>query len=165
MLIKGGGHAMAAGLTIEMTRLGELRAFFETVLREPVLAHDGHHLDIDAALSARGATADLIDAVEKAGPFGAGHPEPVFVFPHHRVAYADVVGNGHLRVTLSSADGATIKAMLFRAAGTVLGDAIEKARGQTLHVAGTLSVDTWQERRQPALRIVDAAVPDAARRG
>ena len=109
---------MAAGLTIQMSRLGELRAFFETVLREPVLAHDGHHLDIDAALSARGASVELIESIEKAGPFGAGHPEPVFVFPNHRVAYADLVGNGHLRVTLASADGAMIKAMLFRAVNT-----------------------------------------------
>lgn len=160
ILIKGGGHAMAAGLTIQMSRLGELRAFFETVLREPVLAHDGHHLDIDAALSARGASVELIESVDKAGPFGAGHPEPVFVFPNHRVAYADLVGNGHLRMTLASVDGAMIKAMLFRAAGTELGDAIQKARGQSLHVAGTLSVDTWQERRQPALRVLDAAVPE-----
>jgi single-stranded-DNA-specific exonuclease len=160
ILIKGGGHAMAAGLTIQMSRLGELRAFFETVLREPVLAHDGHHLDIDAALSARGASVELIESVEKAGPFGAGHPEPVFVFPNHRVAYADLVGNGHLRMTLASADGAMIKAMLFRAMGSELGDAIQKARGQLLHVAGTLSVDTWQERRQPALRVLDAAVPE-----
>jgi single-stranded-DNA-specific exonuclease len=160
ILMKGGGHAMAAGLTIQMSRLGELRAFFETVLREPVLAHDGHHLDIDAALSARGASVELIESVEKAGPFGAGHPEPVFVFPNHRVAYADLVGNGHLRMTLASADGAMIKAMLFRAMGSELGDAIQKARGQLLHVAGTLSVDTWQERRQPALRVLDAAVPE-----
>jgi single-stranded-DNA-specific exonuclease len=53
-----------------------------------------------------------------------------------------------------------IKAMLFRAMGSELGDAIQKARGQLLHVAGTLSVDTWQERRQPALRVLDAAVPE-----
>ncbi|MEJ0013012.1 MAG: single-stranded-DNA-specific exonuclease RecJ [Bauldia sp.] len=159
ILIKGGGHAMAAGLTIQMSRLGELRAFFETMLHGPVAAHDGHHLDIDAALSARGASVELIESIEKAGPFGAGHPEPVFVFPNHRVAYADLVGNGHLRMTLASADGAMIKAMLFRAVGTPLGDAIQKARGQLLHVAGTLSVDAWQERRQPSLRVLDAAEP------
>jgi single-stranded-DNA-specific exonuclease len=159
ILIKGGGHAMAAGLTIQMSRLGELRAFFEAHLREPVLAHDGRHLDIDAALSARGATVDLIEQVEKAGPFGAEHPEPVFVFPNHRISYADVIGNGHIRLTLASADGAMIKAMAFRAVGTVLGDAILKARGQSLHVAGTLSIDTWQERRQPSLRVLDAAEP------
>lgn len=159
ILIKGGGHAMAAGLTIEMPRLGELRAFLEARLRDPVLAFDGHHLDIDAALSARGATVDLIEQIEKAGPFGAGHPEPVFVFPNHRVTYADAVGNGHLRLTLTSGDGAGLKAMAFRAVGTPLGDALIRARGEQLHVAGTLSVDAWQDRRQPALRVLDAAPP------
>jgi single-stranded-DNA-specific exonuclease len=159
ILIKGGGHAMAAGLTIQMTRLGELRAFLEERLREPVHAHDGSHLDIDAALSARGATVELIELLEQAGPYGAGHPEPVFAFPNHRIAYADVVGNGHVRLTLASADGAMLKAIAFRAAGTALGDALIAARGRSLHVAGTLSIDSWQERRQPSLRVVDAAEP------
>jgi single-stranded-DNA-specific exonuclease len=161
ILIKGGGHAMAAGITVQMSRLGELRAYLEGVLRDPVLAHDGHHLDIDAAITARGASVDLIDMVDRAGPYGAGHPEPVFAFPGHRVSYADVVGNGHVRLTLASADGASIKAMAFRAAGTVLGEALLKARGELLHVAGTLSIDTWQERRQPSLRVLDAAEPPA----
>jgi single-stranded-DNA-specific exonuclease len=159
LLVKGGGHAMAAGLTIEMSRLGALRAYLEGALREPVLAHDGHHLDIDAAITARGATVDLIEMVERAGPFGAGHPEPVFVLPSHRLAYADAVGTGHLRLTLASPDGAMIRAMAFRAANTALGQALENARGQTLHVAGTLSIDTWQEQRRVTLRVLDAAEP------
>jgi single-stranded-DNA-specific exonuclease len=159
ILIKGGGHAMAAGLTIEKTRLGELRGFLDARLREPVEAYDGDHLDIDAALSARGATIELIELLEKAGPYGAGHPEPTFVFPSHRIAYADVVGNGHVRATLASADGAMLKAMAFRAVGTPLGDALVAARGQMLHVAGTLSIDAWQERRQPSMRVLDAAQP------
>ena len=159
ILIKGGGHAMAAGLTVQMTRLGELRAFLEAHLRQPVLAHDGHHIDIDAALSARGATVELIELLDQAGPYGAGHPEPVFVLPNHRIAYADVVGNGHVRLTLASADGAMLKGIAFRAVGTTLGDALLAARGRLLHVAGTLSVDSWQERRQPSLRVIDAAEP------
>jgi single-stranded-DNA-specific exonuclease len=159
LLVKGGGHAMAAGLTIEMSRLGELRAYLEGVLRQPVLAHDGHQLEIDAALSARGATVDLIEMVDRAGPFGAGHPEPVFVFPSHRLAYADVVGSGHLRLTLASPDGAMVRAMAFRAVNTPLGAALEKARGQMLHVAGTLSIDAWQEQRRVTLRVLDAAEP------
>ena len=129
------------------------------MLRTPVLALDGHHIDIDAAITARGATIDLIELLEKAGPYGAGHPEPVFALPSHRIAYADVVGNGHVRVTLASADGAMLKGIAFRAAGSPLGDALVAARGGLLHVAGTLSVDTWQERRQPSLRIIDAATP------
>jgi single-stranded-DNA-specific exonuclease len=122
-----------------------------------VHAHDDGGLAIDAALSARGATIDLIEMVEKAGPFGAGHPEPVFAFPAHRVAYADVVGNGHVRLTLASADNAMLKAVAFRAAGSELGEALLASRGRTLHAAGNLSIDQWKERRQPSLRLIDVA--------
>ena len=86
ILLKGGGHAMAAGLTVEQARLGDLRAFLVETLAERVWATtESHGLAIDAALSARGATTDLIEAVDKAGPFGAGHPEPVYVFPSHQI--------------------------------------------------------------------------------
>ncbi|MCR4281841.1 MAG: single-stranded-DNA-specific exonuclease RecJ [Bauldia sp.] len=159
ILSKGGGHAMAAGLTVEMTRLGELRAFLEALLRDPVRAYDGGGVAIDAALSARGATVELIELLDKAGPYGAGHSEPVFALPSHRIAYADVVGNGHVRLTLASGDGAMLKAIAFRAVGSPLGDALLAERGQMLHVAGTLSVDQWQDRRQPSFRVVDAARP------
>jgi single-stranded-DNA-specific exonuclease len=159
ILVKGGGHAMAAGLTVEQTRLGELRAFLEATLSAPVHAYEDGGLAIDAALTARGATVDLIEMVEKAGPFGAGHPEPVFALPSHRIAFADTAGNGHVRLTLASPDNAMIKAMAFRSVGSALGDALLAARGQTLHAAGTLSIDQWQERRQPTLRLIDVAVP------
>ncbi len=160
ILVKGGGHAMAAGLTIAVSRLGDLRAFLARTLAAAVSdAGDGGGLAIDAALSAAGATVDLIEMTERAGPFGAGHAEPVFAFPSHRVAYADAVGNGHLRVTLAADNGANVRAMLFRGATSDLGQAIASRRGEQLHVAGTLSVDTWQGQRRPAMRILDAAKP------
>jgi single-stranded-DNA-specific exonuclease len=157
ILIKGGGHAMAAGLTVERSRLGDLRAHLEARLGPLVRgSREAAGLPIDGALTARGATVELIDLVEQAGPFGSGHPEPVFVFPSHRVAYAEAVGNGHVRLSLASGDGATIKAVAFRAADTALGRTLLAARGRTLHIAGTLSVDQWQGRRQPSLRVLDA---------
>jgi single-stranded-DNA-specific exonuclease len=163
ILVKGGGHPMAAGLTVERARLGDLRAFLGDALAEGVRGADtGRSLAIDAALNARGATADLIEMVERAGPFGAGHPEPVFALPAHRIAFADDVGTGHVRLTLAAADGATLKAILFRGADTPLGAALKAARGRPLHVAGALSVDRYQQRRQPSLRVVDAAIPSPA---
>jgi single-stranded-DNA-specific exonuclease len=160
LLIKGGGHAMAAGLTIERARLGELRAFLAEALgRDAASARDGEGVAIDAALSARGATTDLLALVDRVGPFGAGHPEPVFAFPAHRIAYVDTVGNGHLRVSLAAPDGATLKGIAFRAADSELGRSLVAARGKPLHVAGHLAVDEWQGRRQPSLRIIDAAEP------
>jgi single-stranded-DNA-specific exonuclease len=160
ILVKGGGHAMAAGLTIEKARLGDLRAFLVDALAATVsVAREENGLAVDAAMTARGATAEMIELVERAGPFGSGHPEPVFAFPAHRVGYADTVGNGHIRLSLSTGDGTNLKAMAFRAADTVLGRALLSARGRPLHFAGALSIDHWQGRRQPSLRLLDAAEP------
>jgi single-stranded-DNA-specific exonuclease len=153
---------MAAGLTIEKSRLGDLRAFLGEALGGPVAAgREANGLAIDAALSARGATAELIDLVDQAGPYGAGHPEPVFVFPAHRLAYVEAAGNGHVRLSLASGDGATLRALLFRGAETELGRTFLSGRGRSLHVAGALSLDQWQGRAQASLRIIDAAEPAA----
>ena len=100
--------------------------------------------------------------VDRAGPFGSGNPEPVFAFPSHQLAYVEANGNGHVRVTLRGADGTTLKATAFRAADTELGRMLVADRGRYLHVAGTLSVDSWQGRRQPALRIIDVAETGAS---
>jgi single-stranded-DNA-specific exonuclease len=158
ILLKGGGHAMAAGLTIERGRLGELRAWLgEALTRAVTTMREDSGLAIDAALTARGASVELIEAVDRAGPFGSGNAEPVFAFPSHRLAFVDGVGNGHLRLSLVAADNAAIKGMLFRGADTDLGRALVAARGELVHVAGSLSVDSWQGRRQASLRIIDAA--------
>jgi single-stranded-DNA-specific exonuclease len=157
ILLKGGGHAMAAGLTVDAGRLGDLRAFLDANLGSAVHAFEDGGLAVDAAVGARGATIELIETMERAGPFGAGHPDPVIALPSHRIAYADLVGNGHVRVTLAGADNATIKAMAFRAAGSELGQTLLASRGRLVHAAGTLSIDQWQERRQPAMRLVDIA--------
>ncbi len=162
ILQKGGGHAMAAGLTVEKARLGELRAFLEEALRRAVSgSEEADGLAVDAALSAQGATIDLIEMVDRAGPFGAGNLEPVFAFPSHQLSYVEANGNGHVRATLRGHDGTTLKATAFRAADTELGRALVANRGRQMHVAGMLSVDSWQGRRQPALRIVDVAEPGA----
>src|SRR5690606_13026365 len=121
-------------------------------------ATEGDTLKIDAALTARGATVEMIELVGRAGPFGAGHPEPVFALPAHRVTYVEPVGQNHLRAGLSTGDGATIKAMAFRAADTPLGAALLKARGGgLLHAVGTLSVDTYRGRQTPCLKLIDTA--------
>ncbi|HET7716220.1 MAG TPA: single-stranded-DNA-specific exonuclease RecJ [Bauldia sp.] len=162
ILVKGGGHAMAAGLTVEKGRLGDLRAFLEEALRRAVSSsEEAEGLAVDAALTAAGATVELIEMVDRAGPFGSGNAEPIFAFPSHQVAYVEGNGNGHVRVTLRGHDGTTLKATAFRAADTELGRALVANRGRHVHVAGTLSIDSWQGRRQPALRIIDVAEPGA----
>jgi len=159
LLVKGGGHAMAAGLTVEKAKLGALRAFFEERAAGAVgrLVAD-HTVAIDAMMAADGATLAFLDAMERAGPYGAGHPAPVLAFAHHRVGDVRAVGaGGHLRVTLVSQTGARLTAMAWRAEATPLGDFLARARGQAIHVAGTLSVNHWNGQASPQLRIVDAA--------
>ncbi len=158
LIVKGGGHGMAAGITVERSRLGELRAFFEERAAADVFRLQGEEsLAIDGALAAEGATVGLLDALEKAGPFGAGHAAPVFVLPRHRLADARPVGTNHIRVDLQSESGGRIQAIAFRAVDTALGEFLFKNRGKTVHVAGSLSGNYWNGNRTVQFRIVDAA--------
>ncbi|MET2826473.1 single-stranded-DNA-specific exonuclease RecJ [Mesorhizobium shangrilense] len=159
LIIKGGGHAMAAGITVERAKLGELRAFFEERAAGDVFRlQDEESLAIDGALAAEGATLGLLDALEKAGPFGAGHVAPVFALPRHRLADARPVGTNHIRAELQSESGGRIQAIAFRAIDTALGEFLFKNRGKTVHVAGSLSGNYWNGNRTVQFRITDAAL-------
>jgi single-stranded-DNA-specific exonuclease len=161
LLLKGGGHAMAAGVTLKQDRLAPFRAFIEDALRDAVAASRRERaLSIDGALSAKGATVDLINLVNRAGPFGAGNPEPVFAFPAHTVAFADVVGGAHLRVRLRANDGAFVNAIAFRSADQPLGKALLEHRGHAIHAAGCLTIDRWQGEERVQLRLTDMALPE-----
>ncbi len=158
LLLKGGGHAMAAGLTVARDRLKDLRAFLEEALSTPVeAARHVDWLEIDGALTAGAATPELKELLERAGPYGSGNPEPVFALPSHQVAFADPAGDKHVRLRLRAGDGRTIGAIAFRALGRPLGDALLAARGRTLHVAGSLMLNSWQGTERMELRVLDAA--------
>lgn len=158
ILVKGGGHAMAAGLTVERANLGRLRAYFEERAAKIVPGIvAAHTLKIDGALGASGATLELIDRLESAGPFGAGHPQPVLAIPSHRIRDARLVGTAHVKVTLEAMDGARLDGIAFRAAETPLGDLLLNGRGRNVHVAGSIGADFWQGTRRVQLRILDAA--------
>jgi single-stranded-DNA-specific exonuclease len=116
-------------------------------------------LDIDAALTASGATSEFIDMIERAGPYGQGNPQPRFVLPAHRVKFAKVVGEAHVRVMLEAGDGSRIDAVAFRANGQPLGEALMGAGGMPLHIAGQLKRDTWGGREKIEMQIEDAADP------
>jgi single-stranded-DNA-specific exonuclease len=157
-LVKGGGHVMAAGLTVERAKLGRLRAFLEERLAEAVAGVTASAaLDIDGALTASGATLDLVELLERAGPYGSGNPAPVFAFPAHRVLYADLAGHDHVRCTLVHADGTRLRAVAFRALSTALGETLLRERDRPLHVAGRLTVDDFNGRRGAQLMIDDVA--------
>jgi single-stranded-DNA-specific exonuclease len=162
LAIKGGGHTMAAGVTIQATDLERFLAFATERLSDPVgNVRASDHFPVDATLTAGGAQPGIVSALERAGPFGSGQPEPVFVFPHHRIIEAREVGSGgHVRVKLKAGDGSFIGGIAFRAAGQPLGIALSNAIGNSLHVAGTLSVDRWGGGEKVEVRIMDAAKPE-----
>ena len=164
ILVKGGGHAMAAGLTVEREKLAELRAYFEEQMAKSVAnSRSGERLLIDGALTARSASFAMVETLERAGPYGSGHASPIFAFPAHTLQYVEQVGQAHLRLTLSSGDGAKLNGIAFRVLDTPLGDLLLASRGQSLHVAGTLGINTWRGQKRVQLRVIDAAKPGNVR--
>ncbi len=158
ILDRGGGHAMAAGMACPVERIADFRIFLERALA-PELSGlpERMPLFVDGALTAGAASVDLVRLLERAGPYGSGNPRPVFVFPAHRVEWADVVGERHVRCSLRAGDGTRLKAIAFRAAGTPLGELLLNAAHQPIHVAGRLALDSWNGARVPQLLISDAA--------
>lgn len=161
ILLKGGGHAMAAGITLRKENLAEFRAFVEAALAATVAeARHANELFIDGAVSARAVTTDFVSTLNRAGPYGAGNPEPLIALPSHQLVFADEVGQAHLRLRFKSGDGAFVNGIAFRSIGQKLGNALIENRGQMLHVAGSLTVDRWQGSERVQMRVTDVAVPD-----
>ena len=160
LIEKGGGHAMAAGLTVTRDKLADLRTFLEAEATkagaDPARAES---LRIDGATTARGASPRFVDMVERAGPYGAGHDRPVFALPNHTVAFARAAKGTHVSFSLRSRDGATVRGIAFNAADTPMGEALLNEVGGTFHVAGTLENEFYQGRSQVKLRLRDLARP------
>jgi single-stranded-DNA-specific exonuclease len=161
LAVKGGGHAMAAGVTLAAGQGAAFHAFLiERLAAEVGAASDGEALMVDAALSAGGANPRLLAEIERAGPFGQGSPEPVFVFPAHRLTDVVEIGSGgHVRVKLRSGDGATIGGIAFRVAQEPLGRALLAARGENVHLAASLTLNRWGGNESAELRVLDLARP------
>jgi single-stranded-DNA-specific exonuclease len=160
LLVNGGGHAMAAGLTVAREKLAALRAFLtERVGDEMARSAAGASLGLDGALALEAASRDLVSLLERIGPFGVGNAEPRFAFAGARVVTAEVVGAEHVRCVLAGPANGRLKGIAFRAVDTALGRALLASRGSTLHVAGRLERDDWQGREGVQLVIDDAAQP------
>jgi single-stranded-DNA-specific exonuclease len=154
----GGGHAMAAGFSLSPERLEQFREFLSTRFNDSGAAFDAAGaLDLDALVSPSGANTVLVSEIAKAGPFGAGNPEPLIVIPDARVVFADVVGKDHIKLRVAGGDGARLDGIAFRAAGTPLGDGLLKARGSLIHLAGRLKEDNWNGQNRVQIQVEDAA--------
>lgn len=158
ILKKGGGHAMAAGFTVLQKRIPDFQMHLQSSLNEQTKAEDLlPSLRIDGCLSVEAANQNLIAKLEQIAPFGTSNPQPRFAFDQVKIAYADVVGEKHVRCTVESASGAKLKAIAFKALETPLGAALLKSKGQPLKLAGQLKPDNFGGRNAVQLIIDDAA--------
>ncbi len=162
LLVAGGGHAMAAGLTIAEAAIPAFTAFLEERLATAVdRSRSDRALLLDAVLAAGGVNPSLVESMEAGGPYGMGWPAPRVAMGPVRVIRADIVGNGHVRTVVAGDDGRSIKAMAFRAAETPLGQALLGAPPhRKLWLAGRAKIDDWSSRPAAELHLEDAAWAD-----
>jgi single-stranded-DNA-specific exonuclease len=161
LLMAGGGHAMAAGLTVAADGIAALDAFLNERLAAAVAAATAERaLSIDAAVAPRGLNAGLVDVLEAAGPYGQGWSAPRIAAGPFQIVDARIVGENHLRLQLAGPDGGRIKAMAWRQGDTDYGAALQGARGRPVHVAGRVKRDEWTGGNAVELELDDAAFAD-----
>ena len=162
LLIAGGGHAMAAGLTIAPGQLDPLSDWLDAQLGSTVVAAmAGQAMLLDLALAPGGLTPQLVATLESAGPYGMGWPGPRIVVGPVRLIKADIVGNDHLRLIVGGQDGGSFKAIAFRAAQSAMGQALlHGAQGRKIWLAGRAKIDDWGSRPAAELHLDDAAWAD-----
>ena len=159
LLISGGGHAMAGGLTVEADKIAQLTVFLNNHLAEDIAeARKNLSLKIDALIAAGAATQGLIDKINQVGPYGAGNPQPLFAFSDMRIAYAERVKGGHVRCAFEDASGGRISGICFRADETGLDSVLLEPNAPRVHVVGRLKADSWKGRSRIDLQLVDLAI-------
>ena len=162
LLVNGGGHPMAAGLTVAEDQLEALKTFLADHIG-PQMAQVSavHDLSLDGVVTSGAANMEFLTNLERAGPFGSGNPEPRFAVSSAQIVRPCVVGNGHVRMILGGGRGSGasgLTAIAFRAADGPLGEVLLSTRGVPVHVAGNLRGNHWQGTTKPQLIIQDAAV-------
>ncbi|MEL6530236.1 MAG: single-stranded-DNA-specific exonuclease RecJ [Pseudomonadota bacterium] len=159
LLIAGGGHAMAAGLTIASDQLEAFAAFLnQRLTRDAEFARTSQTMKLDLSLAPGGLTPELVDSLDGAGPFGVGWPAPRVAVGPVRIIKADIVGKDHLRVIAGGNDGRSFKGIAFRAADTEMAQTLlHRSAGRLFHLAGRVKLDDWGNRPAAELHIEDAA--------
>lgn len=162
LLVAGGGHAMAAGLTVAADRIDALADWLDDRLGDAVArAAAAQDTLLDLALAPGGLTTELVGSLEEAGPYGMGWPGPRVAIGPVRLVNADIVGSNHLRIIAAGDDGRSFKGIAFRAAESALGQALLHApRGRKLWLAGRAKIDDWGNTPRVELHLEDAAFAD-----
>src|SRR6056297_801372 len=158
LIEKGGGHKMAAGLSLTRAQLQPAMDRLTELLAKQGAGDRGpSDLRLDGMLMPGGATVDLIEDLEKAGPFGASAPAPRFALPALRIRHLRPVGQGHLKLSLGDGSGPVLDAICFDAVAKGLDAALQNHGGRPIHVAGRIEVNHWNGRQRVQLRLEDAA--------
>ncbi len=159
LIERGGGHPMAAGLSLTRAQLAPAMARLATLLARGAGGDGPDALRIDGALGAGAVDLTLHRLIEAAGPFGAGAPAPRFALPRMRLRHLRAAGTAHLQLSAEDGSGARLDAIAFRAALGPLGAFLAARLGQVIHLAGRLERETWQGRARVKLHLDDAADP------
>ena len=159
MLLTGGGHAMAAGFSLDASRLSEFHALLDERLAGAATLPAASDLVLDGALAVRGADVAMAEQIGRLAPFGPANEEPVFAFPRARIVKADRVGaeGSVIRAFIESADGGRLKAVCFRAKEGPLPELLLRSGGMPLHLAGHLRAERWNDTVSAGLQVIDAA--------
>lgn len=162
LLVAGGGHAMAAGLTVEASKLNAFADFLDDRLsRDVTRAMASQVMKLDLSVSAGGLTTDLVETLEQAGPYGVGWPAPRIAVGPVRIIKADIVGEDHVRIIAAGPEGGSFKGISFRAADSEMGQTLlHRSVGRRFHLAGRAKIDDWGSRPQAELHVEDAAFAD-----
>ncbi|RGP40752.1 Single-stranded-DNA-specific exonuclease RecJ [Altererythrobacter insulae] len=162
LLVAGGGHAMAAGLTVEVGKINALADYLDQRLsRDVEKARLSQAMQLDLSLAPGGLTPDLVNTLEQAGPYGVGWPAPRIAVGPVRIVKADIVGKDHLRIIAAGEDGRSFKSIAFRAAETEMAQTLlHRSHGRRFHLAGRVKIDDWGPRPQAELHLEDAAFAD-----
>ncbi|MDG1142234.1 MAG: single-stranded-DNA-specific exonuclease RecJ [Hellea sp.] len=158
LLISGGGHEMACGLTIENKYIKTFHETLERNLSDKVNSiRSKFSTKIDALLNISAVNKDLINSINQIGPYGSGNPTPTFAFAELRVAYADRVKGGHIRCNFEDKNGQRIKGICFRAEEMGIDEILLNERNRYLHIVGTLKKNTWNGRTTIDLQVIDVS--------
>lgn len=162
LLVAGGGHAMAAGLTVPADRIDALAEWLDSTLEAQVArASASREMALDLAVAPGGLTPELVESLEAAGPYGVGWPGPRVAVGPVRLVKCDIVGTDHVRLIAAGDDGKSFKGIAFRAAESDMGQALlHGSRGRRLWLAGRVKIDDWGSRPQAELHLEDAAWAD-----
>ena len=157
ILTKGGGHMMAAGFSLEETKIEEFKQFVGDYIREKVGDEKiAPVIEIDAALDLLGATTELSETLSLLEPYGAGNREPRLMLKNVRISRPKIVGSGHVSCFLTSGNGGNLKAVAFRCADTQMGKSLLNSNGECFNIIGNIRVDNWQGRNSAQFIIEDA---------